>query len=447
MTKTLMVTKEVEKACLINMDGDIVVNPDDYYDIIYFPSNGLCQVERDGKAGFINMEGEVVIPLKYKGTYAFSESGLAFVVCENDLGGYINRKGQFVIDPIYDTGSVFEGGMAAVSRNDEYMFIDENGLQAIDCTFKYASGFTEHGLAKVVRHDGRHQFIDYAGKVVLSLKPGCELESFAYDASVTTCTANGKKALVNKNGEIITDLVYDDIIISSISHLHQFLRDGLWGYIDNEGKEVIPNMYVKASEFTDYEIAQVHKVNPIAPDEVSSFYINIDNRIIEPRLVESFNRSFDDHFTHVYRFVDGLALAFKKTREIEMEWQHDVTYCIEEELLEATLNDSDKNEVIDEENNLVEYVEVTDETVGDKSVKNLQYVIEMYFELMDLEEIREWLGDEFGHHLQIITIRDNYAEIIYPLTALIEPNQVELFMCEKLCPMKLVDYSYYPLET
>lgn len=54
MIEDLMVEDVLGKLCLIDLDGEIVVDPEEYYDSIYYPSNGLCQVERDGKYGYID---------------------------------------------------------------------------------------------------------------------------------------------------------------------------------------------------------------------------------------------------------------------------------------------------------------------------------------------------------------------------------------------------------
>lgn len=69
------------------------------------------------------------------------------------MGGYINRRGRFVIDPVFETGSVFKFGFAAVSRNGRYYYINRLGNKAVNADFLYAGAFADCGLAKVVTDD------------------------------------------------------------------------------------------------------------------------------------------------------------------------------------------------------------------------------------------------------------------------------------------------------
>ncbi|GAA0287865.1 hypothetical protein GGQ92_003009 [Gracilibacillus halotolerans] len=61
----------------------------------------------------------------------------------------MDKNDNYVIHPIYDSGSTYQFGFAAVSRNGEYTFIHKDGNRAIDQTSKYASGFSTCGLAKI----------------------------------------------------------------------------------------------------------------------------------------------------------------------------------------------------------------------------------------------------------------------------------------------------------
>src|SRR5699024_6981391 len=172
MKKENLIKAKYGKVCVVTNSGRIVIEPKVDVDSLYYPSHGLCQVEKNGNHGYINEAGELVIPFKYEKASPFSENGLAFVVCENGLGGYIDKDDQFVIDPIYDSGSTFKFGFAAVSINEEYKYIYNNGSKAINNTFKYAGGFSDCGLAKVVEFDGRHSLMDTTSQVVLNLKKG-----------------------------------------------------------------------------------------------------------------------------------------------------------------------------------------------------------------------------------------------------------------------------------
>lgn len=305
--------------CIINCNGSILIKPKEDVDTLYYPSHGLCQVKKDGKYGYIEETGELVIPFKYERAFPFSENGLAFVVCENGLGGYIDQHGELVIEPIYESGSSFKFGFAAVSKNGKYIYIYKNGNKAINNTFKYASGFSECGLAKIQEFDGRQGLMDTTSRPILMLKKGCELAEFKEDSRITKFTKNGKEALINASGEIITGLAYDRVIISPYYRLNPFLRNGLWGYIDDKGDEVIPNIYTEASEFTEDftkdKVAFVKAFHPLVENNIREFYINEKDEIIDTSLIESKKKRLTQRFSQVTRSKRGLALAVKNEAE------------------------------------------------------------------------------------------------------------------------------------
>lgn len=334
--QNIFIGEELGRFCLINIEGNVLVQTQEDYDELYYPSNGLCQVSKDGKCGYIDQGGSLVIPLRYEEAYEFSDNGLAFVVCENGLGGYINKEDKFLIEPTLESGSTFSFGMAAVSKGGKYIFIYENGKKAIDYVFEYASGFSECGLAKVELADGRQELIRPDGSAVITLKKGCEIEEFIGESQVTKFRVHGKEALINSKGEIISDLIYDEIIITSGSGLHPFLRDGLWGYIDDEGYEVIDNIYLSASQFNDWNTA-LAEIYDEREDMVRGLYIDDRNEIIDYRLVRMFEQSFADKYSKVYEFTGGIALAVRRERTAVMN-------ACGKEILPAEFNLTVKND-------------------------------------------------------------------------------------------------------
>lgn len=411
MNKEDMIEATHGKVCIINTDGKIVIEPEIDVDTIYYPSNGLCQVGRDGKYGYIDENGKLVIPLKYKKVFPFSENGLAFVVRENGLGGYIDKTDTFVIHPIYESGSTFTFGFAAVSRNGEYTFIHEDGNKAIDHTFKYASGFATCGLAKTQEFDGRYGLMDATSMPVLMLKHGCELAEFKEDSKITKFRVNEREALINAKGEIITGLNYDRVIISPNSRLHPFLRNGLWGYIDDEGNEVIPNIYKEASEFTEFNVASVKSYHPLAENNIVNFYINDRDEIIDNRLIEFIKQLLSHRFSKVSRFKKGLALAVKK----------------------EVINDNCEKPRKDEE-------------YGDDFYEEKLHEVLINFKNMDKERIYEFLNNELGGKVRVLDVKDNYVKLLWPLQPWIESTKIEKVMDDVLDDGKLGEYDFYRIH-
>ena len=76
--------------------------------------------------------------------------------------GFINQRGELVIEARYDDAGPFSQGLAAVNIDGKWGYIDLNGNMVIDPVYKSAWAFHE-GYARVLPFDGPDQFIDRQG--------------------------------------------------------------------------------------------------------------------------------------------------------------------------------------------------------------------------------------------------------------------------------------------
>ncbi len=309
MKQQSWIDRNDETIALINERGQIEFQPQLDVDRMYFPSYGLTQVKREGRFGYVNQFGNLVIPFRFAKAYPFSENGLAFVVEEKGgKGGYINREGEYVIPPRFDTGTPFKFGLAAVSNGGVYYYITPDGYPAINEKFLYASEFADCGLAKVVDPSGRHVFMDNYSRIVLAMKKGNILLHFKEGGRAAVFNSKGRHVLIDAAGNIITRS-YDNIRLYPYSHFHPFLLDGLWGYLNDRGEEVIPNIYEEVNPFNHLGYAKVKAFNPLAPNGQSEFYIDQHDQIITPQKVERKLRRLTKQYQHINAFQKGRALV------------------------------------------------------------------------------------------------------------------------------------------
>ena len=81
-------------------------------------SQGLAMVMIAGKCGYINTKGELVVEPRYGFARAFAENGLAPVKVDQ-LWGYIDREGNMVIQPQFFDAEPFDStGTAMVVTSD-----------------------------------------------------------------------------------------------------------------------------------------------------------------------------------------------------------------------------------------------------------------------------------------------------------------------------------------
>ncbi len=93
-----------------------------YDDAMSF-KNGLAAVAKNNLYGFIDTSGRVVIPLTFSNARSFSEE-LAPAANTKGIWGYINTKGEWIINPAYDFADNFDNGEARVMKDQKMFYID-----------------------------------------------------------------------------------------------------------------------------------------------------------------------------------------------------------------------------------------------------------------------------------------------------------------------------------
>ncbi|MBA2734085.1 MAG: WG repeat-containing protein [Acidobacteria bacterium] len=88
--------------------------------------------------------------------------------------------------------------------------------------------------------------------------------------------------------------------------LHPIVKDGKWGYINNQGKIVIEPQFDMARDFHD-GLALVTKYGATYADDRYGYIDETGKLVIEQR-IPSTSRDFTDEFTSRYRFSEGLAV-------------------------------------------------------------------------------------------------------------------------------------------
>jgi len=131
--------------------------------------------------------------------------------------GYIDNTGRFAIKPQFAEAMDFQtNGLAVVQLNNLYGLINTSGNFIVEPKYSYISDFSE-GLAVAIN--------------------------------------NGSFLVLNEEGKILTSKAYNYIslykdgraLFSQADENNRFL----YGYLDKEGKEVIPAKYISGSDFVD----------------------------------------------------------------------------------------------------------------------------------------------------------------------------------------------------
>jgi hypothetical protein len=133
--------------------------------------------------------------------------------------GFEDLSGRIIIQPQFDFTLGFAEGLAAVSINGKWGYINEFGKFVIKPQFDDCKSFNKYGQAKVV--------------------------------------VGGKVGIIDKTGRYLLKPLYDDCLGISSNGFAAIMVDGLWGYMDLSGKFVIQPQYMDCDTFDEYGLAPV----------------------------------------------------------------------------------------------------------------------------------------------------------------------------------------------
>ncbi len=234
-------------------DGKLILEPT--HETVKKFWDGHAKIRKGELWGLINAKGEVVIPAEYEevGTYntngVWGKKGSDFGVFVNgrftpvsdatkiwdfkassDLTyaqkdekiGFINNKGEWVIEPSFDKVRAFSNGLAPVLKDKKWGYINEKGEQVIDFEYKDAETFSADGLAPV--KEKLWGFIDKSGKLVIPME-------YDISAGFSFLKKNAEKGFINGLARVKT-------------------KKG-WGFINTKGELLGNKWYKNAENFAD----------------------------------------------------------------------------------------------------------------------------------------------------------------------------------------------------
>ncbi len=214
----------------------VEMNCSNFYDF----SEGLGGVVIEGKWGAIDRSGKIAIDPIFNFLGKFS-CGLA-IANEGGLDGYVDKKGKWVIKPNFEMAYDFSEDVGSVKMNGLIYLIDRQG-GVISEGFDSISVF-QNGIAWV-KKNGLYSFIDKNGKLIKDVW----VENFKGTGG-GLCGLLMKEGWFFMNKESSLTGPYEDIMLPN-EGLARVMKNGLWGFIDLEGKEIIQPQFFSAYGFTE----------------------------------------------------------------------------------------------------------------------------------------------------------------------------------------------------
>jgi len=229
----LVINEEAGEIGYIDREGamlvDLLAYDKEGSDHLALPSEGLVSVRMGGKLGYVRIEdGSVAIPARYDKATPFSDGFAAVAIGEKF--GYIDRDGEWIVEPSFDRAYPFSEGLAAVEANKKVGFIDETGRMQIEAGFDVLS---KKGPSSTKTYNPSYQFSH--GLVVLREKEA----GYGY---------------VNTKGEWAIPPQFDRASPFSEGLAAVFIAERA-GYIDTSGKWIVEPRYESAGPFQEERAA------------------------------------------------------------------------------------------------------------------------------------------------------------------------------------------------
>lgn len=226
-----------------------------------FP-DAVYPIQKNEKWGYMNRKGDIIIPFQYDDAEDFKDgkAKAGMISGSNILYGFIDRNGQWLIQPVYQRVSYYSEGMCAVQQDEKYGYINSAGELTIAFQFEDAGNFYE-GLA-AVKINGWTGFIDQTGKVVIEPRYTCAVSHPRFVGGIAPVFgADEKTGYINQQGEWVIENKFHSA--SSFvegkawamteeqdeSAEHGFTIKG--GYIDTTGNYIINPEYDFGWDFSE----------------------------------------------------------------------------------------------------------------------------------------------------------------------------------------------------
>ncbi len=289
--QVLRIFKKEEKYGLIDTLGRLAVGVQ--YDKIGSFSNGRLAVMRHGRWGFVDANGLEVVPCRFDEVGTYSEGWAPARL--GSKWGFIDKNGEVELEFTFSKVGFFRDGLAPAKKSGpRFGYIDKLGNWAIQPQYVRAAEF-DRGVAQVVELQGssyRTGLIGTDGNHVVRPKY-VSISAFNQFGIAVACLGGNPNrfTLINLHGTNITTQSFRSIERFS-EGLARVRKKSGYGFVNLQGEVVIEAKYSKASDFIEGRTA-------VWENGRCGFIDTEGKYVVEPE----FSRCMD--------FKDGKAIVFK----------------------------------------------------------------------------------------------------------------------------------------
>lgn len=224
-------------------------------------------VKENGTKELVNSNGEVVLDKGFDDIKSATTNGVIFN--KDNLYGEMSFSGEITLEPKYQELKEVKKGIYIAKKDDKYGIIDNVGNEQLafdytgmtynekanlffaeDAEYKTslidevynikATGIlsevnTDDGYIRM-RLDDDYKYFDLKGEETSNIQ-------VLKDNTIFLSKKDGKYGYVDKKGNPITDYIYDDATEQNKYGFAAVKKNGVWGSINKEGKEIVEPKY------------------------------------------------------------------------------------------------------------------------------------------------------------------------------------------------------------
>lgn len=267
----------------VNTEGELEIDGNGVFQNTDFFSEEIAAVRVEGRVGFLDNSGSFIINPRFRDAGRFNDNRCFVRSLDYRRYFYIDQKGEELPLPqgIQSFDAIEEGDFsnerALVHFNDKYGYIDTKGELIIQNIYQEALPFSENLAAVQVAE--RWGFIDKNGEFEISPQ-FIRVGSFSNGLAPARLNSNFY-GFINTKGEMQIPEQFDEVRNFSEKRAAVKLEER-WGFIDTDGSPIIPPQFEQVDDFY-HDLARFSVLVPTDDGQAETFgYVNSDGKIVWP---------------------------------------------------------------------------------------------------------------------------------------------------------------------
>ncbi len=235
-----------KKIAVFNLKTNTIIIKGEFIEVGVLSEEIISAKNKKKKWGFYDKTGKEIIPFEYDSWTYFKNIDLLIVSQKNNKW-LLNTKGEQIIPACYEEIDQLTNNIFVVTKNGKKGIVYACGKQIAPCKYDIIKSYIHEEYLKVEVGD-KKGLLDLEGNVIIPTVYS-EIEYLSSKYAIVRLDYF-KRGLYNlQTGKMVCDVRYRSIGSFSEGYAVVENLDGKYGYIDEQGNEVIKCKHYSAGSF------------------------------------------------------------------------------------------------------------------------------------------------------------------------------------------------------